>query len=198
MTSRRRVFVPEKTHLTPAEKAFANIIQQHIRAKSEYNLAREHYRIASNSLYNEYREPVHFRPVLIFNKNYSLEARLERNIRGLNNRNIKPAQRAFLQATERLTHALRQFTETSQRYRNASLALRAAYQMPIQLLLNNRNEQLENRLKNRTIHVLQRRVRQKQTARRMEATSAFIRSMSKRKMAPNVIEKIVTSINRRR
>jgi hypothetical protein len=195
---RRRIFAPERAHLTLAEKAFARAVHPQVRALREYADALQNYRTAATALYNEYEVPAHFRSMFVTNKNYTLEARLEKNIQNMNNRNMKPAQRAFVRASERLTRAMQQLANSSREYRNSSIALRQAYEMPLYIMWNQKNQALENRLKNRTIQTLQRRFRQKQTAKRIGATAAFIGSMSKRSFKPNLTRKIVSSINRRR
>lgn len=189
---RRRIFVPERTHMSKAEKNFARSTQNHVRALRNYADTVHDYRVAKNAVYKEYNVPLYSQPMMSGNRNYSLESRL----RNVNNRSMTPAQRAFSRVSNRMRTVSKVIANSLPVYRAASVALRQEYQM-VPFLVWNRNQMLENRLKNRTIQTLQRRVRQKQTGKRIAATAAFIGSMNKKGFTPELTRKIINSLNRR-
>jgi len=191
MTSPRRVFAPERIHLSQAEKEFARAIQPHVLALNRYAEALHNYRLAANKIYNENGIPALFRPMMSGNRNYILEGRVGKI------QNRTPSHMAFLRATNRIKNTSRAVGNSRHGYTAASAALRREYGMD-PFLIWNRNQVLENRLKNRTVQTLQRRVRQKQTAKRIQGTAAFIRAMSIKGVPQSVTLQIISSLNRRR
>ena len=223
---RRRVFVsPERTRLTQAEKKFAVAIQKHVRSTRNYEQALQVYRNTANAIYrqadpnnlNLSNAPLvptsarnnagplgHRRPALERNMatRYKLYGRKLNQIPNTEFNQMPPTHKAFIKSLipfltseKKLFNAYAEYRDTAtavrQQYRTLFTNLRMASGMM-------RDELLENLLKEKTVRKLQYRVRQKQTAKRMEATAAFIRSMSKRSFPQTLTHQILSSLNRRR